>query len=105
EGVEGCEFAALFSGLGTDVTIVELMERILPLEDEEVSSTMTRELKRRSVTVITGTTVDRVVRETVSVAAQLKDGQTVETDVVLVSVGRGLNSRGIGLEEVGVRTG
>ena len=104
-GVEGCEFAALFSGLGTDVTIVELMERVLPLEDEEVSSTMTRELKKRSVTVITGTTVDRLVRETATVAAQLKDGQTIETDVVLVSVGRGLNSRGIGLEEVGVRTG
>ena len=104
-GVEGCEFAALFSGLGTDVTIVELMERVLPLEDEEVSSTMTRELKKRSVTVITGTTVDRLVRETATVAAQLKDGQTIEADVVLVSVGRGLNSRGIGLEEVGVRTG
>ena len=61
-GVEGCEFAALYSGLGTEVTIVELMARVLPLEDEEVSSTMERELKKRGVTVLTGTTVERLER-------------------------------------------
>lgn len=44
-GVEGCEFAALYSGLGTQVTILELMPRLLPLEDEEISSTIERELK------------------------------------------------------------
>ena len=104
-GVEGCEFAALYSGLGTGVTIVELMERVLPLEDEDVSSMMTRELKKRSVTVITGTTVERLERETAAVTVRLKDGQTIEAEVVLVSVGRGLNSRGIGLEELGVQTG
>ena len=104
-GVEGCEFAALYSGLGTDVTIVELMDRILPLEDEDVSSTMSRELKKRNVTVITGTTVERLDRQEHTVAAHLKDGATVEAEVLLVSVGRGLNSRGIGLEAVGVQTG
>jgi len=104
-GVEGCEFAALYSGLGTDVTIVELMDRILPLEDEDVSSTMSRELKKRNVTIITGTTVERPDRQEHTVAAHLKDGATVEAEVLLVSVGRGLNSRGIGLEAVGVQTG
>ena len=104
-GVEGCEFAALYSGLGTDVTIVELLERILPLEDEDVSSTMTRELKKRNVTIITGTTVERLDRHERHISAQLKGGATVEADVLLVSVGRGLNSRGIGLEDVGVQTG
>jgi len=104
-GVEGCEFAALYSGLGTDVTIVELMDRILPLEDEDVSSTMSRELKKRNVTIITGTTVERLDRQEHTVAAHLKDGATVEAEVLLVSVGRGLNSRGIGLEAVGVQTG
>jgi dihydrolipoamide dehydrogenase len=53
-GVEGCEFACLYSGLGTEVTIVELMERILPLEDDEISAVMTRELKKRGVTVLAG---------------------------------------------------
>ena len=104
-GVEGCEFGALYSGLGTDVTIVELMDRILPLEDEDVSSTMSRELKKRNVTIITGTTVERPDRQEHTVAAHLKDGATVEAEVLLVSVGRGLNSRGIGLEAVGVQTG
>src|SRR6267143_1296148 len=56
-GVEGCEFAALYSGLGTEVTIVELMARVLPLEDDDISSTMERELKKRGVTVVTETTV------------------------------------------------
>ena len=104
-GVEGCEFASLYSGLGCEVTIVELMDRVLPLEDEDVSSTMARELKKRSVTVITGTTVERLDRHEHSISAQLKDGSSIDADVLLVSVGRGLNSRGIGLEEVGVQTG
>jgi dihydrolipoamide dehydrogenase len=104
-GVEGCEFAALYSGLGTDVTIVELMDRVLPLEDEEISSTMTRELKKRNVAVISGTTVERLDRHAHGISARLKDGATVDAEVLLVSVGRGLNSRGIGLEEVGVETG
>lgn len=49
-GVEGCEFASLYSGLGTQVTLVELVPRILPLEDEEISQTMERELKKREWT-------------------------------------------------------
>lgn len=104
-GVEGCEFACLYSGLGAEVTVVELMERILPLEDEEVSSIMARELKKRRVTVMTGTTVETVDRGATAVTVSLKDGTRLEVDTVLVSVGRGLNSRGIGLEQVGVETG
>jgi dihydrolipoamide dehydrogenase len=104
-GVEGCEFAALYSGLGTVVTIVELMPRVLPLEDEDVSSTMERELKKRGVTVLTGTTVEKLERSATMVTAHLKDGSQVVAEKLLVSVGRGMNSRGIGLEQVGVQTG
>ena len=104
-GVEGCEFAALYSGLGTQVTILELMPRLLPLEDEEISSTMERELKKRGVTVLTGTTVEQVERSSESVVLSLKDGSTMATEKLLVSVGRGFNSRGIGLEQVGVSIG
>ena len=104
-GVEGCEFASLYSALGTDVTIVELMDRILPLEDDEVSSTMTRELKKRNVNVVTGTTVERLERHGETITTYLKNGTTLEVQKLLVSVGRGFNSRGIGLEQVGVRTG
>jgi dihydrolipoamide dehydrogenase len=104
-GVEGCEFAALYSGLGTKVTVVELMARVLPLEDLDVSSTMERELKKRGVTVLTGTTVERLERLPEAITAHLKDGEQVVAEKLLVSVGRGLNSKGIGLEQVGVQTG
>jgi dihydrolipoamide dehydrogenase len=104
-GVEGCEFAALYSGLGTAVTIVELMARVLPLEDEDVSSMMERELKKRGVTVLTGTTVERLERVPTAITVSLKDGTQMVTEKLLVSVGRGFNSRGIGLEQVGVQTG
>jgi dihydrolipoamide dehydrogenase len=104
-GVEGCEFAALYSGLGTQVTVVELQSRVLPLEDEDISSTMERELKKRNVTVLTGTTVESLERSSDKVVAHFKDGSTVVAEKLLVSVGRGLNSRGIGLEQVGIHIG
>ena len=104
-GVEGCEFAALYSGLGTEVTIVELLPRVLPLEDEEISSTMERELKKRGVTVLTGNSVEKFDRSATGIAVHLKDGTEVTAEKLLVSVGRGLNSTGLGLEQVGVQTG
>lgn len=104
-GVEGCEFAALYSGLGTQVTILELMPRLLPLEDEEISSTIERELKKRGVTVVTGTTVEKAERSSESLVLSLKDGTTITTEKLLVSVGRGFNSQGIGLEQVGIALG
>ncbi|SLM49729.1 Dihydrolipoyl dehydrogenase [Nitrospira japonica] len=104
-GVEGCEFATLYSGLGTEVTVVELVDRILPLEDEEVSATMARELKKRGVTVMTGTTVDSVERGESAITVHCKNGEKIVADMFLVSVGRGFNSRGLGLEEAGVELG
>lgn len=104
-GVEGCEFASLYSGLGTQVTLVELLPRLLPLEDEEISQMMERELKKRSVDIHTGVTVDSIVRQPEVVTAHLRDGLSVNVEQVLVSVGRGFNSRGIGLEQAGVNVG
>jgi len=104
-GVEGCEFAALYSGMGTQVTLVELLARLLPLEDDEMSSMMTRELTKRGVTIKTGTTVEKIERGRDTVKAVLKDGTVVDAEKLLVSVGRGFNSKGIGLEKVGVQVG
>ena len=104
-GVEGCECASLFSGLGTAVTLVELQSRVLPLEDEEVSALMARELKKRSVDVKTGTTIKHVDRAPDRVAVRLADDTVVEADVLLISIGRGFHSQGIGLERVGVALG
>ena len=104
-GVEGCEFAALYSGLGTKVTVVELMPRLLPLEDEDVSAFMERELKKRGVDLRTGTTVERIERSGGAVTALLKDGSKLAAEKLLVSVGRGFNTKGIGLDTVGVHLG
>lgn len=104
-GVEGCEFASLYSGLGTQVTMVELLPRVLPLEDEEISQTMERELKKRGVDVRVGVTVESLARQADVVSVHLQDGQSLNVNQVLVSVGRGFNSRGIGLERAGVHLG
>ena len=104
-GVEGCEFASLYSSLGTAVTIIEAMPRVLPLEDADISSMMERELTKRGVTVMTGKTVERFERASAHITVHLNDGTQVAAEKVLVSVGRGLNSAGIGLEQVGVQTG
>ena len=104
-GVEGCEFASLSSGLGTQVTLVELVPRLLPLEDEEISQMMERELKKRGVDIRTGVTVDQIVRQPDLVTAHLRDGLSLNVEQVLVSVGRGFNSRGIGLEKAGIQVG
>ena len=104
-GVEGCEFASLYSGLGTQVTVVELLPRLLPLEDEEIARVMERELKKRGVEIRTGLTVEKLEQGTQSAEALFKDGSGLTIDQVLVSVGRGFNSRNIGLETVGVKLG
>jgi dihydrolipoamide dehydrogenase len=104
-GVEGCECATYFSGLGTVVTMVELQSRVLPLEDGDVSVLMERELKKRSVEVKTGTTIKRVDHTVDALVISLADETTVEADVLLISIGRGFQSQGIGLDRVGVALG
>jgi dihydrolipoamide dehydrogenase len=104
-GVEGCECACLFSGLGTQVTLVELMPRVLPLEDEEVSTLMERELKKRGVEIKTGTTIKTVEPKAGSLGLLLADGARFEAETLLISIGRGFHSQGIGLDRVGVALG
>jgi dihydrolipoamide dehydrogenase len=104
-GVEGCEFASLYSGMGTQVTIVEMMPRLLPLEDEEIATAIARELKKRRVEIQTGTTVEKLERREGSLTAFVQNGMAIEAEKILVSVGRGFNSKGIGLEKVGVQIG
>lgn len=104
-GVEGCEFASLYNGLGSTVILVEMMPKILPVEDEEISSIMSRELKKRGVEIWTGTAVEEVHPQEQSLRVVLKNGRALEVDQLLISVGRGFNSQGIGLDKVGVHLG
>ena len=104
-GVEGCEFAALYGGLGSRVDVVELMPTILPAEDEDVIRLMTREFAKRKIPLHTENTVEKVQADQGEVTATLKSGKEITADAVLVSVGRGFNTQGIGLEKVGVGLG
>ena len=104
-GVEGCEFASLFTSLGTTVTIVEMLPRLLPGEDEEVSALLTSELKKQGVTILVGTRVDKVLVGGDGVTTTLSAGGSVTSAKVLVSVGRRFKTDGLGLETAGVALG
>ena len=104
-GVEGCEFASLYAGLGSHVTVVEMMSRLLPLEDEEISAFIERELKKRHVRIMVGNSVKSVEKTDVGISTELADGERLACDAILVSVGRRCNAMGIGLEGVGVKLG
>ena len=104
-GVEGCEFASLFGALGTKVTLVEMLPRILPTEDEEVSALLTAELKKQGVAILVNARVEKAAVGADGVTTTLADGQAVAAAKVLVSIGRRFNTAGLGLEEAGVQLG
>ena len=104
-GVEGCEFASLYVGLGSKVAIIERMPRLLPLEDKEVSDLIERELRKRNVQSYTSTQVDTVTQNETALTATLANGVSLDTDMILVSVGRRFNTTALGLEHVGIQLG
>ncbi len=104
-GVEGCEFASLYAGLGSHVTVVEMMSRLLPLEDEEISAFIERELKKRKVRIMAGHSVKSVEKTDAGISTELTGGERLDCDSILVSVGRRCHTNGIGLEAVGVKLG
>ena len=104
-GVEGCEFACLFSGLGSHVTLVEMMPTVLPTEDGDTVAILTREFKKRKVQLCMNTTIQDWQSTPEGIHATLNSGQSVVADKMLISVGRRMNSRGLGLETVGVQIG
>ncbi|MDH5574615.1 MAG: dihydrolipoyl dehydrogenase, partial [Nitrospirota bacterium] len=104
-GVEGCEFACLFSGLGSEVSVVEMMPSVLPLEDEDVISTLTRELKKRKAQLFLNTQITQWSAVDQGVQATLGSGEELVADTMLISVGRRLNSGRLGLDKVGVNLG
>ena len=102
-GVIGCEWACMLSLLDVEVTVVEMLDHALPMEDEDVSKLMERELKKLKVQVFTKTKVESITAGEEGVSAKLSNGKSVEVNQVLVAVGRSFNSEGLGLEEVGVK--
>jgi dihydrolipoamide dehydrogenase len=105
-GAVGCEFADVFNAYGTEVTIVELLPAVLPLEDADCSKEVERSFKKRKISIMTGAKLSNVkvgkdkVSMTVDVAGQATN---LEVDKVLVATGRAPNVEGIGLEQAGVK--
>ncbi len=103
-GAVGVEFAYIFRKYGSEVTLVELQRRILPSNDipEDSARYLGRKLKQLGVDVRTKTTLEDWEKTPDGVRARLSDGTEVEADFILLAVGRRPNTKGIGLEEVGV---
>lgn len=106
-GAIGVEFASLFGALGSEVTLIELLPTLLPLEDQEIGKTLERLFVRRGVKVHTGATATSVTVRGDGVTLAVASGEeqvTVDAEYLLIAVGRGPLSEGLGLEEVGVAT-
>jgi len=104
-GAIGVEFATIWSAYGSQVTLVEMLPRILPLEDEQVSAELTRAFKKRGIEVLAGATVKRLQTGTHNVEVEVSTGsgvRTVTTEQALVAVGFAPNSENLGLDTLGV---
>ncbi len=104
-GAVGTEFASMFASFGSRVTLLEMMPRILPIEDEEVSAELEKALRKRGISVMAGTKVTEVKKTEAGVSLSLEKGgnaSTLEAEVLLVAVGRAPVTYGLGLEALGV---
>jgi len=102
-GYIGCEFASIFSALGTRVTVVEQLPSLLARSDRQIVREVEKALKAQGAVVHTGTAVENLDTSGAGVRARLSNGEDLEVERVLVSVGRVPNSANLGLEELGVR--
>jgi dihydrolipoamide dehydrogenase len=103
-GVIGCEFASVWRSFGAEVTIVEALPRLVAGEDEDSSKQLERAFRKRKITALTSTPFKAVDRTEAGVRVHLENGDPVEAEVLLVAVGRGPSTEGLGLEEQGVAT-
>jgi dihydrolipoamide dehydrogenase len=101
-GVIGCEFASVWKSFGADVTVVEALPRLVPAEDEAVSKTLERAFRKRKIDVRTGAPFKTIEHTDSGVRLTVEGGETVEAEILLVAVGRGPTTEGLGYEEQGV---
>ena len=106
-GAIGIEFAYFYNTMGTKVTVVEFLPRVVPVEDEDISKELEKQFKKNGVDIMTNSEVTKVDTSGNGVKATIKtqSGEvTLEADIVLSAVGVSANIEGIGLEETGVKT-
>ncbi|HEX9610772.1 MAG TPA: dihydrolipoyl dehydrogenase [Gemmatimonadales bacterium] len=105
-GAVGMEFADIFNAFGVQVTLVEALPRILPIEDAEASEALAKSYKKRGIDVIAGAKITKstVAKGGVTLEMEASGGKKkVEADVVLLAAGRAVNTEGIGLAECGIQ--
>ena len=106
-GAVGVEFASIFRRFGSEVTIIELLPRLVPVEDEAVSAELERSFKKQGIKVMTGTKVTNATTGAAGVTldAQAGDGKSakIEAEILLVATGRGPVTSGLGAEDVGLQ--
>jgi dihydrolipoamide dehydrogenase len=101
-GVIGVEFASVFKSFGSEVTIIEALPRLVAAEDEAISKQLERSFRKRKINFKTGVKFSGVTQSGDVVNVSLESGETIEADLLLVAVGRGPVTAGLGYEEAGV---
>jgi dihydrolipoamide dehydrogenase len=105
-GVVGSEFASFFAALGSQVTLIEMLPRLVVAEDDEISQALEREMKKQRIAVHLGTKIeDRRDNPDGSLTLTLSGGRTVEVDCVLVATGRKPYTEGLGAQQAGIALG
>jgi dihydrolipoamide dehydrogenase len=100
-GVIGVEFASVWRSFGTEVTVIEALPHLIPSEDEASSKALERAFRKRKISVRTGARFSSAVQTADGVTVTLESGDTLDAEILLVAVGRGPNTSGLGFEEVG----
>ena len=102
--VIGVEFASVWKSFGADVTIIEALPTLVPLEDPALSKQLERAFRKRKINFKTGTKFTGVEQTDTGVKVSLESGDPIDADLVLVAVGRGPRSEGLGYEDQGIKT-
>jgi dihydrolipoamide dehydrogenase len=102
-GIIGCEFASIFQRFGSDVTVIELLDTLIPQEDADAAKELKKQFGKRGIALQLGKQCTKVEERGGALTVHFGDGETVECDLMLVSVGRGPRVEGLGLEELGVQ--
>ena len=103
-GIIGCEFASIFERFGSEVTIIEMLPHLIPLEDEDAGKELQKAFKRRGIAMHLEKQCTGVDDTGNGLVVHFGDGESVEADLMLVSVGRAPLVEGLGLDEIGVPT-
>ena len=101
-GVIGVEFASVWKSFGADVSIIEALPHLVPNEDESISKSLERAFRKRGIDFNLGVRFQSVTQDDNGVVVTLEDGKTFDGDVLLVAVGRGPVTDGLGYDEVGI---